>query len=503
MMRVAWWLFSIILVLLPGASRAADFPRPASIEPQIRFWVSIFTEYSRDQVVVHDAVDLDKVYRVLDFRPDRARGVHDIELDKMRSHETSRVLREIQGILGRLGRTGAHDPSLTPEERRIAAFFGPKATTSDFRRAADQVRTQRGIRERFAEGMQRARRMLPVMEDIFREEGVPVELTRLPLIESSFDVRAYSKVGAAGMWQFMPSTGRRYLTVGTLVDERLDPFTSTRAAARFLRENYEMLGAWPLAITAYNHGPYGMQKAVRQLGTKDIATIIRRYDGRAFGFSSRNFYPEFLAALDVDREAEKYFGPISVAATAPTTTIRLAHSVGIGTAAKLARTSTATLIEHNPALLSPVTSARRDIPSGYRLRVPESGADGFEQRLVAHAAERAVTRVASGPTRRDDGATAYTVRSGDNLTVIAKRYGVGVRELQAANGMGRSSLLRAGQVVKIPGTAMRSHRVRNGQTLSHIARHYGVSVSSLQRLNGMGSSSLLRAGQVIRIPGSS
>jgi membrane-bound lytic murein transglycosylase D len=263
-----------------------------------------------------------------------------------------------------------------------------------------------------------------------------------------------------------------------------------------------MLGTWPLAITAYNHGPYGMKKATQQLGTKDIAAIIDRYDGRAFGFSSRNFYPEFLAALDVDRDAEKYFGPIHAEPHGPTTMIRLDYPVGIGTAAKLARTNTATLIDYNPALLSPVTSARRDIPSGYALRIPASGAEHFEQRLAAHAAERKVTRVASGPTRQDDGSTTYRVRSGDNLTLIAKRYGVGVRDVQAANGMGRSSLVRVGQTLKIPGGA-RSHRVAHGQTLSHIARHYGVSVSSLQRVNGMGSSSLLRVGQVIRIPGSS
>jgi membrane-bound lytic murein transglycosylase D len=277
------------------------------------------------------------------------------------------------------------------------------------------------------------------------------------------------------------------MTVGQLVDERLDPYTSTRGAARFLRENYEMLGTWPLAITAYNHGPYGMKKATQQLGTKDIAIIIQRYDGRSFGFSSRNFYPEFLAALDVDRDAEKYFGPLVASAEIPTTLVHLDYPVGIGTAAKLARTSTATLVEQNPALLSPVTSARRDIPSGYRLRIPEAGADSFEQRLAAHAAERKVTRVASGPSRRDDGSTTYRVRQGDNLTTIAKRHGVKVGDLQAANGMGRSSLVRIGQVVKIPGGA-RSHRVTHGQTLSHIARHYGVSVSSLQRLNGMGSS---------------
>src|SRR4029453_7063103 len=97
---------------------------------------------------------------------------------------------------------------------------------------------------------------------IFRDEGLPVELTRLPLIESCFDVEAYSKVGAAGIWQFMPATGRLYMEVSSSVDERRDPIPPPRAAARYLSRSYERLGNWPLAITSYNHGPNGMARAI-------------------------------------------------------------------------------------------------------------------------------------------------------------------------------------------------------------------------------------------------
>ena len=142
----------------------------------------------------------------------------------------------------------------------------------------------------------------------FRDRGLPEDLAYLPHVESSFNTHAYSKYGAAGMWQFMRATGRRFLKVNYVVDERLDPLTATRAAAQLLKDNHKLLGTWPLAITAYNHGEVGMQRAVRKMGTKDIVAIIERYKGRSFGFASRNFYPQFLAARRVARSWRAHFG---------------------------------------------------------------------------------------------------------------------------------------------------------------------------------------------------
>src|SRR4029077_7956824 len=176
---------------------------------------------------------------------------------------------------------------------------------------------QRGLRERFAEGIRASRRYFPEMERIFRDEGLPAELVRLPLIESCFNLQAYSKVGAAGIWQFMPKTGRLFMRVDDLVDERRDPISSTHAAARFLGRVHDMLGSWPLAITAYNHGPDGMARAVDEVGTADIGRIVRDYRGRAFGFASRNFYAEFLAALEVEQDHRRYFGDMPLDAPLP------------------------------------------------------------------------------------------------------------------------------------------------------------------------------------------
>src|SRR5262249_43765955 len=163
---------------------------------------------------------------------------------------------------------------------------------------------------RFAQGLVRSWTYLPDIERIFADAGLPSELTLLPHIESSFENRAMSKVGAAGIWQIMPATGRRYLRVSDDVDERLNIRASTMAAAQILRENYDMLGTWPLAITAYNHGANGMKQAVTTVGTTDFGVVVQRYRGPLFGFASQNFYAEFLAAIDLVKNYKHYFGDI-------------------------------------------------------------------------------------------------------------------------------------------------------------------------------------------------
>jgi membrane-bound lytic murein transglycosylase D len=302
------------------------------------------------------------------------------------------------------------------------------------------------------------------MERIFRDEGLPPELTRLPLIESCFNLEAYSKVGAAGIWQFMPRTGRLFMRVDHLVDERRDPISSTHAAAQFLARMHDRLGSWPLAITAYNHGPEGIARAVDEVGSSDIATLIRDYHGNAFGFASRNFYPEFLAALEVEGDREKHFGDLPAEPPLRLHERRLERALGIEAAARLARTERAELAALNPALSSLVTSGRRPIPAGYRLRLPESGGTGFETRLADFAAEERVTRVAA-PTPSEGRVVraAVTVKSRPVARTVA------------------------------------SHRVRRGQTLSHIARQHRVSVESLRKTNRLGRSAKLRAGQVLKI----
>jgi membrane-bound lytic murein transglycosylase D len=454
------------LITIPiGAARADDeavrFPRPAAIEPQVRFWRAIFTEYSTHQVVLHDALRLDKVYGVLDFRRFLDDGMSEGAVERLQRIETDLELERIRATLLRLHGLGSQPESLTPEEQKIWGLFADDSSPDRFLAAADEkrLRSQRGLKERFGDGIRVSRRYLPEMERIFREEGLPTELTRLPLVESCFNLRAYSKVGAAGIWQFMPRTGRRFMRVDNLVDERRDPIYSTHAAARFLGETYDALGSWPLAITAYNHGPEGVARAVDDVGSSDIARIIRDYRGPAFGFASRNFYAEFLAALDVEKNYREYFGDIPLDRPLPTRERRIDRPLTIHAAARLCGVHSDVVASLNPALSESILDGRRPIPRGCRLRLPEGDAAEFESRLAELPDEPAPpvkarpTRVASGaPARSAPKRTVltYRVQKGQTLSHIAKRYKVSVASLRTTNRLGKDAQLRPGQTIKIP-----------------------------------------------------
>jgi membrane-bound lytic murein transglycosylase D len=455
-MRVSGRLATFILLLAAAPVAAEHFPRPASLEPHIRFWRDVFGSWSRHQVVLHDTWDLDKVYSVLDFRPHAAQ-LGPIALQQLIRDETDAEIARLRASLWALDQAGPSPSGLGEAEQRLFEMYRADPSPTKFRDAIDRIRSQRGLREKFAQGLQIAHGYLPEMERIFRDEGLPVELTRLPLIESCFDVEAYSKVGAAGVWQFMPSTGRLYsMDINGAVDERRDPIAATRGAARFLRHNHAMLeGSWPLAITAYNHGPGGMRRAIRETGTTDIATIVYYYRGPAFGFASRNFYAEFLAALDVDRHRTAYFGPLEMRKPASTHVVALDHSVGIDTAARLGGTDRDTLAALNPALMDVVVAGRVPIPAGYGLRLPAEHAAGFPERLAEAAAAERVVRVAaraSAPRRlATRGVTsAHRVARGDTLGEIAARYKVSIPSLRTANGLKGNASIRPGQVLKIP-----------------------------------------------------
>jgi membrane-bound lytic murein transglycosylase D len=165
--------------------------------------------------------------------------------------------------------------------------------------------------------MHRARELLPRLLAILRRHNVPEEVAALPLVESGFNPQARSKAGAVGLWQFIAPTGRRYLTITRRRDDRRDPIRATEAAARLLKHNYEALGSWPLAIMAYNHGTEGILAAQAVVGSSAVDEIIARYTGPRFGFASKNFYAEFLAALEVVHPAILEHAPQPVSPAQP------------------------------------------------------------------------------------------------------------------------------------------------------------------------------------------
>ena len=420
-------------------------PVPPGLKTQVKFWKDVFATYSTREVVIHDTEHLNRVYAVLDFRPLVESGLSDAEIAAYAKTKVEREKERVRAILMRLHQLGPHPTEeLTDEERKIWALFRNVKEPSAFLQAAaeDRIRAQTGLRDRFAAGVEVSRRYLPEMEAIFEREGLPIELTRLPLVESCFNVHAYSKVGAAGIWQFMPGTGRLYMQVNDAVDERRDPITSTQAAAQHLRRNYEVLGTWPLAITAYNHGRAGIARAVSQVSTTDIVEIIHRYHGPSFKFASRNFYAEFLAALDVERHFSDYFGDLHAHPPMRTQTVRVPDYVGFQTLARATGADADTLADLNPALSREVIAGKLYVPKGYRARVPEDAADTFEVRYASLPAHQKFSRQRAFYV-------THRVKRGQTLVAIAKRYGVTVAAIERRNNL-RKGRVRVGQSLVIP-----------------------------------------------------
>jgi peptidoglycan lytic transglycosylase D len=432
-------------IVLPGSAIGApqDFPKPPGLNPQVEFWKKVFAEYSENQIAIHDNAYLDKIYTVIDLRPLAASGADDDTLRRERHRRQEQEINRIDATLARLAKGGFTPDDLEPGERAIWDLFRDVDEPRKFSQARERVRAQQGLRERTRRGLEMSRRYLPYMEDIFRREGLPVELTRLPFVESSFNIHAYSKAGAAGIWQFIPSSARIYLELNRVEDSRRDPLAATLGAARHLRDDYRALGSWPLAITAYNHGRGGVARAVEKLGTTDIVKIIDDYDGKAFGFASRNFYTEFLAALEVERDYKEHFGEVTFEPRLQYQEVKTQHFLRFSTAAKLARCSVDQLRDLNPGFTNDVFDGKLYVPKGYTLRVPASRASEFR---VAYAKLPANERFSQ--QRRLY--LAHRVKRGQTIGAIAKRYRTTIAAIQVANGLRDTKRLRPGRVLKIP-----------------------------------------------------
>ncbi|HYD47204.1 MAG TPA: transglycosylase SLT domain-containing protein [Terriglobales bacterium] len=452
------WL-AVVVCALPGVvSAAAGVPVLEGLRPEIDFWKAIFANYSSEQVVFHDRDDLTRIYSALDFSGLAEAGLSDLQIEIRRREAVQQEAERLRALLLDLHRRGGDTTGLSKEELRIARLFGENPAPDAFLEAAGEgrVRGQTGLRDRFQRGLEISRRYLPMMEKIFGSEGLPIELTRLPFVESAFNVKAYSKVGAAGLWQFMPSTGRLYMTVGNVVDERRDPIASTVAAARFLKSNYDHLGSWPLAVTAYNHGRGGVARAVGEVGSTDLVKIVRRYRGPSFGFASRNFYAEFLAAVEVERDAERYFGPINGERELHIETVTVPVSTSFAGLARAAGVDRDMLAELNPALSSHALAGRVPVPSGYRLRLPSGSSGHFAQStstLVAMRTEKKskkVSRSKGSTSAAKGGFVRHRVRRGQTLQSIARQYQTTVNRIRRHNRLSNPNIVPVGQTLVIP-----------------------------------------------------
>jgi membrane-bound lytic murein transglycosylase D len=416
---------------------AADepMPRPPQLERDVQFWVRVYTQIDTNAGFLHDQSNLGVVYETLHFAPDSPPTERERMVDQARER-TAAALRRI---------VGSGDGELSAEDQRVRDLWGPEGTPARLREAVDDIRFQLGQSDRFRSGLIRAGAWETHIAETLANLGLPAELAVLPHVESSFNPNAYSKVGAAGLWQFMRSTGRRYMRIDGAVDDRLDPFRSTEAAAQLLAYNYRVLGTWPLALTAYNHGTAGVRRAKETLGTDDIVRIVRNYNSRTFGFASRNFYVSFLAALEIDRNPEKYFGSLQKQSEAHFHEIELPAYVSAASLERALKIDAPTLRTLNPALLPAVWNGAQRVPKAYRLRVPVEGTQWSSQLLAQRLTPGEMFTGQRAPPR-------YRVQQGDTLAALANRYGIAIESLAEMNHLRTSAHLRPGRVLTVPET---------------------------------------------------
>ena len=379
----------------------------------------------------------------------------------------------------------------------------------------------------------------PIFEEVLNKYELPDELKYMAVIESALNPTAVSRAGAKGMWQFMFNTARSYgLRINSYVDERLDPYKSADAAARYLKDAYSIFGDWSLAISAYNCGAGNVNKAIRKAGSNKNFWSIYEFLPR----ETRGYVPAFVGAMYAFRYAKEHgIQPEQASLPAHIDTFEIHRNLHFQQINELAKVPMETLVELNPQYIRSIVPGNEDT---YILRLPYQYAGSFldnEDSLYTYKAAElfnpaTLENIKSAGTPDTEQRIVYKVKKGDTLGKIAGRYHVTVSQLKNWNHL-RSTTLRIGQRIIIykrgapartaaatpsaapsgtsaaPSTAASSasssaaqqpkpvvYTVRSGDTLYKIAGRYpGVSANDIMRYNGL-SSSKIRPGMKLKIP---
>ena len=356
---------------------------------------------------------------------------------------------------------------------------------------------QTAERRAFAEAYKRSGLYRAMILEELRREGLPEQLAWIPLIESAFKPRALSRARALGMWQFIRSTGYRYgLKQDKYVDERMDPVKATRAAIQYMVELHDMFGDWTTAIAAYNCGEAAVQRVIRR---QKIEYFDSFWDIFAnLPFETARHVPRFIATLLIVGDPEKYgFELPEPDPPLAFDTIRVNSAVRLAALSQKLELDPSLLVALNPEL-------RHDSTPNY----------AYDLRVPAGYGEPCLACIASLPQYipPDVVTDRHTVRSGDTLGAIARRYRTSVDAIKRLNGL-RSNLIRVGQVLRVPSrggveTAPAvpaakpgetvTYIVRNGDNLFQIAKAYGTSVEKIKSANGL-ASDIITVGQKLVI----
>lgn len=432
------------------------------------------------------------------------------------------------------------DSTLTARElKALRSAAAIRFSESAF--ARKQVREQflyltRNVRFKMNNWIERGERYLPHAREVFKARGLPEDLMYLAFIESGYNPKAYSRSGAAGCWQFMPFTGRRFnLSVDWWMDERRDPYKAVKAAAEYLEILHGMFGDWELAVAAYNAGEGKVSRALKASGANSFYELVQRNDSLDHKTKLRNetlhYVPRFTAMVKIARNFSLLgFKEVDWNAAPDLQAVKVPGGADLRQLANAARMDWTEFQHHNPAFRRESTPPARSVT----VYVPVD-------------AVASVQRFIKSPTATSySGYSKYTIQRGDSWSIIGQRFGVDVATLKRVNNTS-SNLLHPGQRIVVPANgktsrtasastsqprrvatkqsssgsqkktssrrsisrvpveeqSLRAYLVRSGDTMYSLAKRYRTSVSSLMRANGMRSARELRAGMRLIIPGNS
>ena len=351
------------------------------------------------------------------------------------------------------------------------------------------------LRDWFTAALARGGRYLPQIRQIFAEEEIPQDLAYVALVESAFKPHALSRAKAKGVWQFVSATGRRYgLEQDWWVDERSNPEKATRAAARYLKDLYQMFGDWNLALAGYNAGEYKVIKGIDRYGVSDFWGLART---RAFRRETKNYIPMIHAAILVAKAPEKYGFEVTPEAPLAYDTVPVEGPFDLRLVSECAGASLDDIRLLNPELRRLATPARRT----FEIKVPVGTGDKLSQCLAAVPVDQRVRF------------RTHVVARGQTLASIARRYGARTADIAQANGISLSRRVAIGTELIIPidpkvktvavrpaaareeaaavaqpskrGAARVSYRIKPGDTLAAIASQYRTTVRDIQTWNGL------------------
>ena len=419
-----YYFFGILIPATAQENQREIFPRPAELESAISFWIRVYTEIDTDHGYLHDSEDLSVIYASLN------RSSQEIETARQR----------IKNDLDTLA-TGKRT-NLTDSQKEILALWPEGVSNQRLQQATNNVRWQVGQSNAFLEGLERSGAYRDYIDGVLIDKNLPPQLALLPHVESSFNPNAYSHANAAGMWQFTRPTGQRFMRIDRIIDERMDPYISADAAMDLLEYNYQVLGTWPLALTAYNQGVGRMSRAVRETGTDEIQEIIKNYRGPGFRFVGRNFYAQFLAVNDIESNIHQYFDDIQYESPITFNEVRLDSYIEAAGIERSFNIPLSQLRDDNPSLRNVVWQGLKRIPRGFRLRLR---ADQLPE-ITNFLAE--IDSSYKHPTQLRD--SYYEVRRGETLQAIASKFETTTEQLVSLNEIRNPDEIQAGQRISIP-----------------------------------------------------